>query len=78
MESSSLKIRRWVATVVVIAAFAGGALLSQGFRNWADHTVFGSSAPADHRGAECAAGQSWEISRTDFRRCMKPALPGGG
>ncbi len=27
MESSSIKIRRWIATVVVLAAFAGGALL---------------------------------------------------
>ena len=43
MESSSLKIRRWVATVVVVAAFAGGALLSQGFREWAGHAVFGAS-----------------------------------
>jgi len=29
MESRVLKIRRWVATVVVLAALAGGALLSQ-------------------------------------------------
>ena len=34
MERSSFSIRRWVATVVVVAAFAGGALLSQGFRDW--------------------------------------------
>lgn len=42
MESRVLKIRRWVATVVVLAALAGGALLSQTARNWTDHTVFGA------------------------------------
>src|SRR3984957_6474350 len=42
MESRVLKIRRWAATVVVLAALAGGALLSQGARNWTDHTVFGA------------------------------------
>src|ERR1700679_3274772 len=31
MESSSLKIRRWVATVGGVAAFAGGRLFPRGF-----------------------------------------------
>ncbi len=42
MESKVLKIRHWVATVVVLVALAGGALLSQGFKNWTGHTVFGA------------------------------------
>ena len=34
MNSSKLHIRRWVATVVVLAALVGGAVLSIGLRNW--------------------------------------------
>jgi serine protease Do len=74
MESSSLKIRRWVATVVVIAAFAGGALLSQGFRNWAGQTVFGSP----HQPitvAQNALPVSLGNFANGFSAVIKPALP---
>jgi serine protease Do len=74
MESSSLKIRRWVATVVVVAAFAGGALLSQGFREWAGHAVFGAS-----REPITIAQNALQVSLGNFANgfsaVIKPALP---
>jgi serine protease Do len=74
MESRVLKIRRWVATVVVLVALAGGALLSQGVRNWTDHTVFG--AP----GTPIAISQnalpvSLGNFANGFSAVLKPALP---
>ncbi len=74
MESSSLKIRRWVATLVVLAAFAGGALLSQGFRNWADHAVFGASREPIAI-AQNALPVSLGNFANGFSAVIKPALP---
>jgi serine protease Do len=74
MESSSLRIRRWVATVVVLAAFAGGALLSQGFRNWADHAVFGASREPIAI-AQNALPVSLGNFANGFSAVIKPALP---
>src|SRR5580692_2070489 len=74
MERSSFSIRRWVATVVVIAAFAGGALLSQGFRDWAGHTVLGS--PREPIAiAQNALPVSLRTFATGFSAVIKPALP---
>ncbi|MGA2844385.1 MAG: Do family serine endopeptidase [Candidatus Acidiferrales bacterium] len=74
MESKVLKIRHWVATVVVLVALAGGALLSQGYKNWTGHTVFG--AP----GAPIAITQnalpvSLGNFANGFSAVLKPALP---
>ena len=74
MESSSLKIRRWVATVVVLAAFAGGALLSQGFRDWAGHAVFGASREPIAI-AQNALPVSLGNFANGFSAVIKPALP---
>jgi len=74
MESSSLKIRRWIATVVVIAAFAGGALLSQGFREWAGHAVFGASREPITI-AQNALPVSLGNFANGFSAVIKPALP---
>jgi serine protease Do len=74
MESSSLKIRRWVATVVVVAAFAGGALLSQGFRDWAGHAVFGASREPITI-AQNALPVSLGNFANGFSAVIKPALP---
>jgi serine protease Do len=74
MESSSLKIRRWVATVVVVAAFAGGALLSQGFREWAGHAVFGASREPINI-AQNALPVSLGNFANGFSAVIKPALP---
>src|SRR5580692_3776983 len=74
MESSSLKIRRWVATVVVVAAFTGGALLSQGFRDWAGHAVFGASREPITI-AQNALPVSLGNFANGFSAVIKPALP---
>ena len=74
MESSSLKIHRWVATVVVLAAFAGGALLSQGFRDWAGHAVFGASREPIAI-AQNALPVSLGNFANGFSAVIKPALP---
>src|SRR6202522_373007 len=74
MERSSFSIRRWVATVVVLAAFAGGALLSQGFRDWAGHTVMGS--PREPIAiAQNALPVSLGNFANGFSAVIKPALP---
>src|SRR6202046_5436049 len=74
MERSSFSIRRWVATVVVLAAFAGGALLSQGFRDWAGHTVLGS--PREPIAiAQNALPVSLGNFANGFSAVIKPALP---
>lgn len=76
MESSSstLQIRRWVATVVVLAALAAGAVLALGLRNWTGHSVLG------------AGGLPVNVARDlppvplgnfvgGFASVLKPALP---
>ena len=74
MESRVLKIRRWVATVVVLVALAGGALLSQGVRNWTDHTVFG--APRTPIAVtQNALPVSLGNFANGFSAVLKPALP---
>lgn len=74
MESRVLKIRRWVATVVVLVALAGGALLSQGVRNWTDHTVFG--APRTPIAiTQNALPVSLGNFANGFSAVLKPALP---
>lgn len=42
MNSSELHIRRWVATLVVLSAVAGGILLAIGVRNWSSDSVYGA------------------------------------
>jgi serine protease Do len=74
MESRILKIRRWVATVVVLAALAGGALLSQGARNWTDHTVFGAPR-APIAITQNALPVSLGNFANGFSAVLKPALP---
>jgi serine protease Do len=74
MQSSVVKIRRWVAGVAVTAAFAGGALLSQGFRDWAGHTVLGSPrTPVTI--AQNALPVSLGNFANGFSAVIKPALP---
>ena len=74
MESRVLKIRCWVATVVVLVALAGGALLSQGTRNWTDHTVFGAPR-APIAITQNALPVSLGNFANGFSAVLKPALP---
>jgi serine protease Do len=74
MESRVLKIRRWVATIVVLVALAGGALLSQGFRNWTGHTVFGAPGTPIVM-TQNALPVSLGNFANGFSAVLKPALP---
>jgi serine protease Do len=46
MSSTEFHVRRWVATVVVLAAIVGGVLLDLGLRHWSGRTVFGAPSLA--------------------------------
>lgn len=74
MHSSQLQIRRWVATVVVLAAIAGGALLAIGFKNWSGNSVYGAPSLAvsvAHDSSPVPLGSF----ANGFAAVLKPALP---
>jgi serine protease Do len=74
MKSSEWHIRRWVATVVVLAALAGGAMLALGLRNWTGSPVFGAPR-LDITVARNAAPVSLGSFSNGFASVLKPALP---
>jgi serine protease Do len=74
MDSSVVKIRRWVLGVAVAAVFAGGALLSQGIRDWAGHSVLGSPR-SPITVAQNALPVSLGNFANGFSAVIKPALP---
>ena len=74
MRSSELHIRRWVATLVVLAAIAGGVLLAIGVRSWSSGSVYGApSLPVTvaRDGAPVPLGSF----ANGFAQVLKPALP---
>src|ERR1700730_10748669 len=74
MSNQVVHIRRWVATVVVVAALAGGALLSSGLKNWSNHTVFGApkfDVAVAHDSTPVLLGSL----QNGFASVLKPALP---
>jgi serine protease Do len=74
MKSSELHIRRWVATLVVLAAVAGGILLAIGVRNWSDESVFGAPKLPLTIAPEGAAVPLGSFAN-GFATVLKPALP---
>jgi serine protease Do len=44
MKGTEIHIRRWVATLVVLAALVGGGMLATGFKNWNLHTTVGAAS----------------------------------
>jgi serine protease Do len=74
MSNQVVHIRRWVATVVVIAALAGGALLSSGLKSWSNHSVFGApkfDVAVAHDSTPVLLGSL----QNGFASVLKPALP---
>ena len=74
MSNQVVQIRRWVATVVVLAALAGGALLSSGLKNWSSHSVFGApkfDVAVAHDSSPVLLG----TLANGFASVLKPALP---
>ena len=74
MKEDVLKIRRWVATVVVLAALAAGGVLSQGLKEWSGHSVFGAPSSAPKIAGEAPA-VSLGAFANGFSSVLKPALP---
>jgi len=74
MNSSELRVRRWVATVVILAAIAGGALLAVGLRNWSGSSVYGApSLPVTF--ARDTAPVPLGTFANGFAAVLKPSLP---
>ncbi len=74
MNSSELHIRRWVATLVVLAAVAGGILLAIGVRNWSNDSVYGAGkipVTVSRNNSPVPLG----TFANGFAAVLKPALP---
>jgi serine protease Do len=74
MQERVLKIRRWVATVVVLVALAAGGILSQGLKDWSGHSVLGAGK-ASPTIASDGAPISLGSFANGFSSVLKPALP---
>src|SRR6267378_996701 len=74
MQESVMKIRRWLATVVVLVALATGGVLSQGLKNWTGHSVLGASKTAPTIAAEGTPITLGNFTN-GFSSVLKPALP---
>lgn len=75
MNHNELHIRRWVATVVVLAAIAGGVLLAIGIRSWSGGAVYGAPELAGVKVARDNAPIPLGSFANGFSSVLKPALP---
>ena len=75
MQEGVLKIRRWVATVVVLVALAAGGILSQELKNWTGHSVLGAAKTAPTIATDGAPVNLGNFAN-GFSAVLKPALPG--
>ncbi len=75
MNDNELHIRRWVATVVVLAAIAGGVLLAIGIRNWSSGAVYGAPELAGVKIVRDSAPIPLGSFANGFASVLKPALP---
>jgi serine protease Do len=74
MKNELIHIRRWAATVIVLAALVGGGLLASSLKNWTGHSVVGAasvSVPV----AKDALPISLGNFTNGFSSVLKPALP---
>jgi len=74
MSNQVVQIRRWVGVVVLLAALAGGALLSSGLKHWSNHSVFGApkfDVTIAHDSSPVLLGSL----SNGFASVLKPALP---
>jgi serine protease Do len=74
MKGTEMHIRRWVATIVVLAALAGGGILATGLRNWTIRTTVGAeSLPVTvERNTSPVPLSSFS---NGFAAVLKPVLP---
>ena len=74
MNGSHIHVRRWVATVVVLAALVGGVFLASGLRHWTGKEIVGAeSLPVSvERNAVPVPLSSFS---NGFASVLKPVLP---
>ena len=74
MNQEVLKIRRWVAAVVIVAALAVGGILTQGMKDWSGHSVMGAGKATPTIASE-GSPVSLGAFANGFSSVLKPALP---
>jgi serine protease Do len=74
MKNEMIHIRRWAATVVILAALVGGGLLASSLKNWTGRTIVGA-APISVPMAKDALPISLGTFTNGFSSVLKPALP---
>jgi serine protease Do len=74
MNRHTLQVPRWIASIVVVVALAGGALLATGLRGWSGHTVLGAQK-LDVTIANNTAPVPLGSLANGFASVLKPALP---
>jgi len=74
MNSNELHIRRWVATLVILAALVGGGVLALGLRNWSGGTVMGAGNLPVTMARETSPVTLGNFAN-GFSSVLKPALP---
>ncbi|HTZ73743.1 MAG TPA: DegQ family serine endoprotease [Candidatus Aquilonibacter sp.] len=74
MHGGEIHIRRWVATVVVIAALVGGVFLASGLRHWTGREIVGAATlpvTVEHNAAAVPLGNF----KNGFASVLEPVLP---
>src|SRR5580700_9406863 len=74
MSTNEVRIRRWVATVVVLAAIIGGIVIDIGVRHWGGRTVFGAPS-LDIKLAHDTNAVTLGSLQNGFASILKPVLP---
>lgn len=74
MSSSEFRVRRWVATAVVLAAIIGGVALDIGLRHWGGNTVFGAPS-LDVKIAHDDSPVLLGTMANGYASVLKPVLP---
>jgi serine protease Do len=74
MKNELIHIRRWAATVILLAALVGGGLLASSLKNWTGHSVVGASSITVPM-AKDALPISLGNFTNGFSSVLKPALP---
>ena len=74
MKNEIIHIRRWAATVIILAALIGGGLLASSLKNWTGREVVGASSVTVPM-AKDALPISLGNFTNGFSSVLKPALP---
>jgi Do/DeqQ family serine protease len=75
MNGGEIHIRRWVATVVVVAALVGGVFLASGLRHWTGREIVGAAASLPTAVERNAVPVPLSSFSNGFASVLKPVLP---